>query len=285
MTKPDILHATSPTSTSQTLPLPADSGRAPSRTRDRIEIAETRQGNHRQHRAAATTAGFLYITGTVAGVLSMLVLAPVRDAVDPLAAAAGHSGSVVTGALLILVMGLALAFVPIVLFPVLRRVDEVLALGYVLLRGAVETVCYVLLALGLLLLAPISAAMTAGGDTASPSGVQFGNLLINADATNAVLALVFCLGAGLFYVLLFRSRIVPRWISIWGLIAIAFYLVADLLGMYGVLGAGDTPQVLMFMPLAAQEMVLAIWMIARGFRPAHAPATPEPTGETIGERR
>jgi len=59
----------------------------------------------RVHRAAATTAGILYITGTVAGVLSMLVIAPVRDARDPLAAAAENSGAVVSGALLILVMG------------------------------------------------------------------------------------------------------------------------------------------------------------------------------------
>jgi hypothetical protein len=64
------------------------------------------------HRAAASPAEILYITGTVAGVLSMLVTAPVRDARDPLAAAAEHSGAVVSGALLILVMGLSLAFVP-----------------------------------------------------------------------------------------------------------------------------------------------------------------------------
>ena len=86
----------------------------------------------REHKAAATTAGILYITGTVAGVLTAVVSAPVRDARDPLAAAAEHSGAVVTAALLVLVMGLSLAFVPVVLFPVLRRVDEVLAIGYLL---------------------------------------------------------------------------------------------------------------------------------------------------------
>jgi hypothetical protein len=46
----------------------------------------------REHKAAATTAGILYITGTVAGVLSVVVSAPVRDAGDPLAAATEHSG-------------------------------------------------------------------------------------------------------------------------------------------------------------------------------------------------
>ena len=165
----------------------------------------------------------------------MVVSAPVRDARDPLAYAVEHSGAVVTGGLLVLVMGLSLAFVPVVLFPVLRRIDEVLAVGYLIVRGAVETACYVVLAIGWLLLVPLGEAMAAGAGTASPAGVRVGNLVIDADATNAVLAarvLPWC--AVMFYVLLYRSRIVPRWISAWGLVAIPFYVAADLLAMYGV---------------------------------------------------
>jgi hypothetical protein len=227
----------------------------------------------REHRAAATTAGILYITGTVAGVLSIVVSAPVREGGDPLAAAAKHSGAVVTGALLVLVMGLSLAFVPVVLFPVLRRVNETLAIGYLVMRGAVETVCYVLLAIGWLLLVPLGEVISAGPGTASPAGVHLGSLVINFEAANAMLALVFCLGGAMFYLLLYRSRIVPRWITVWGLVAVLFYVSAVLLAMYAVIGANSSGQVLMFMPMAVQEMVLAVWMIARGFRPA-AVSTP-----------
>ncbi len=233
--------------------------------RDTAPVEHTR--SVREHRAAATTAGILYILGTVAGFLSFVVIAPVRDAGDPLAYAGEHAGTVTTGALLVLVMGLSLAFVPVVLFSVLRRVHEVLAVGYLVVRGAVETACYVILAIGWLLLVPLGEAMAAAPGTASPAGVRVGGLVIDADATNAVLTLVFCLGAGLFYVLLYRSRIVPRWISVWGLVAIPIYVAADLLAMYGVFAANGTGQVLMFMPMAVQEMVLAVWMIARGFRP------------------
>jgi Domain of unknown function (DUF4386) len=235
----------------------------------------------REHKAAATTAGILYITGTVAGVLSLVLSAPVRDAGDPFAAAAEHSGVAVTIALLVLVMGLSLAFVPVVLFPVLRRVDEVLATGYLVMRGAVETVGTVILAAGWLLLVPLGEAMSAGAGTASPAGVRLGSLVVDADAVNAVLALVFCLGATMFYVLLYRSRIVPRWIAVWGLVAIPVYVVADLLAMYSVIGANSSQQVLMFMPLAVQEMVLAVWMIARGFRPPAVPTTSEVRDGTL----
>jgi len=228
----------------------------------------------REHRSAATTAGILYIIGTVAGVLSMSASATVRGAGDPLAAAAEHSGAVVTGALLVLVMGLSLAFVPVVLFPVLRRVDEALAVGYLVIRGAVETVCYLLLAIGWLLLVPLGEVMSSGPGTASPAGVHLGSLPLNSEAVNAVLGLVFCLGGVMFYLLLYRSRIVPRWIAVWGLVAIPFYVAAHLLAMYSVIGANSSGQVLMFMPMAVQEMVLAVWMIARGFRPAAGPTAP-----------
>lgn len=229
----------------------------------------------RGDRAAATTAGILYIVGTVAGVLSVVVTAPARGAADSFAAGAQHSGGVVSGALLVLVMGLSLAFVPVVLFPVLRRVDEVLAIGYLIVRGAVETACYVLSAISLLLLLPLGEVMSAGPGTASPAGIRLGALLTEPAEVGAVLALVFCLGGVMFYVLLFRSRIVPRWIAVWGLAAIPFYVVAHLLVMYAVIGANSTALNLLVVPLAVQELVLAIWMIAKGFnQEPHFPPTP-----------
>ena len=191
----------------------------------------------REHRAAATTAGILYIIGTVAGVLSKVVATSRCTArTIRLPTPREHSGAVVTGALLVLVMGLSLAFVPVVLFPVLRRVDEVLAIGYLVVRGAVETACYVIFAISWLLLVPLGEAMAAGAGTASPAGVRLGNLVIDSVGASAVTALVFCLGAALFYVLLYRSRIVPRWIVSWGLVAIPFYVAAYVLAMYGVFG-------------------------------------------------
>jgi hypothetical protein len=239
--------------------------------------ADARSGNGgREHRAAATTAGILFIIGTVAGILSKVIAAfPVHDADDPLAYAANHSGTVATGALLVLVMGLSLALVAVVLYPVLRQVDEVLATGYLIIRGAVETTTYVIVAIAFLLLAPLAETMAAGPGTASPAGVRLGSLVIDSDGASVIMSLVFCLGAALFYVLLFRSRIVPRWITVWGLVGIPLYVAAYLLAMYGVVGISSAEVNLLCLPLGVQEMVLAVWMIARGFRPVAAANTPE----------
>jgi hypothetical protein len=230
----------------------------------------------REHRAAAMTAGILFIIGTVAGILSKAITSfPVHNADDPLAYAADHSGAVATGALLVLVMGLSLALIPVVLFPVLRRVDEVLATGYLIIRGAVEAGTYVIVAIAWLLLVPLAETMSAGPGTASPAGVRLGTLVIDSDGASVIMSLVFCVGAALFYVLLFRSRIVPRWIASWGLMGIPLYAAAYLLVMYGVVGIDSSVVNLLSLPLAVQEMVLAVWMIARGFRPAAVSNTPE----------
>ena len=92
--------------------------------------------------------------------------------------------------------------------------------------------------------------------------------MIDSEATSAVLTLVFCLGAVIFYVLLYRSRIVPRWIALWGLLGIPLYVAADVLAVYAVIAVDSTAQNLLFAAIFVQEMVLAVWMIARGFRPA-----------------
>jgi hypothetical protein len=239
-------------------------------------VQSARSGNRvREHRAAATTAGILYIIGTVTGILSkVLATIPVHNADDPLAYAANHSGTVATGALLVLVMGLSLAGVAVVLYPVLRHVDEVLATGYLIVRGALETTCYVIVAIAFLLLQPLAETMAAGPGTASPAGVRLGTLVIDSDGASVILSLVFCLGATLFYTALYRSRIAPRWITVWGLGGIPLYVAAYLLAMYGAVGINSAAVNLLCLPIFVQEMVLAVWMIARGFRPVAVSNTP-----------
>jgi len=156
----------------------------------------------------------------------------------------------------------------------LRRVDEVVATGYLIIRAGVETAVYVVVAIAWLLLEPLAKTMSAGSGTASPAGVRVGTLVIDSDGASAMLALVFCLGAVLFYVLLYRSRIVPRWITLWGFVGIPLYAAAYVLAMYGTIGGNSSAQNLLVVPLGVQEMVLAVWMIARGFRPAAVSTTP-----------
>lgn len=79
---------------------------------------------------------------------------------------------------------------------------------------------------------------------------------------------VFGLGALILYALLYRFRLVPRCISVWGVIAIFMHLATGFLIIFG-LASDDTQLVsLMNLPIFFQEMVTALWLIGKGFNPA-----------------
>jgi hypothetical protein len=78
--------------------------------------------------------------------------------------------------------------------------------------------------------------------------------MIDSDATSAVVqTVVFCLGAAIFCVLFYRSRIVPRWIALWGLVGIPFYVAADVLAVYAVIAVNSTAQNLLFAPILCRR--------------------------------
>jgi hypothetical protein len=95
-------------------------------------------------------------------------------------------------------------------------------------------------------------------------------VLAAREALGQVGVLAFALGATMYYWLFYRSRLVPRWLSAWGLIAIASLVVSVVLVVSGVAEPMSQPQVLLAAPIGVQEMVLAGWLIAKGFRRADA---------------
>jgi hypothetical protein len=220
------------------------------------------------HRKSATIVGVLYIIGTVAGILSLVSTAPIRDAQDYLLGVSANENQVILGALFVLTMGLALAMVPVVAFPVLREHNRVLALGYVVFRGALETVTHMATVVSWLLLLPLRQMYAQAGAADASTLRALGNVLFDANEIASVATIVFCLGALMFYSVLYQSRLIPRWLSGWGLIAVIPYVAADLLAVFGILDPMSTIQVVLELPLALQEMVLAVWLIAKGFNPS-----------------
>ncbi|MDR3470542.1 MAG: DUF4386 domain-containing protein [Devosia sp.] len=221
-------------------------------------------------RKAAAWIGVLYIIGTVGLVLSAVVTASVLSGSAYLAQVAAEPNRLALGALLMLVAGLALALVPVVFWPIGKRHNETLAMGYVVFRGALETVVYLGTALGWLLLI----ALSTEPDAALLAGFV---RTVETVAWDQLLAIPFVLGALMFYVVIYRYRLVPRWLSTWALVGAALYLVAPIGAMFGhSLGV--------FMgPLAVQEMVMAVWLIARGFDPVPTPRRElEPSSSRAG---
>lgn len=226
-------------------------------------------------RRTAAIVGVLFIIGTLAGFASGFFTKSSLQAPDLLASVAANANQVTVGALLILTMGLALALVPVLMYPILKRQNQPLAMGYVVFRGALETATYIITAVCILLLVPLSRAAAAGG-AVSTALQAVGTALIDPAATNNVTVLFFIPGALMFYSMLYRSRLIPRWISGWGIAAALPYLAAGLLVTLGVVRSGS--ETVLYMPMLVQEMVMAVWLIVKGFSPAALAAMPKEDG-------
>jgi len=99
-------------------------------------------------RRTALIVGVLYIIGTIAGILSLVFTGPILEEPDYLTRVSTNPNQIVIGALFVLTMGLALAMVPVMMFPILKRYNEALAVGYVVFRGALEAITDLALAIG-----------------------------------------------------------------------------------------------------------------------------------------
>ena len=214
----------------------------------------------------ARTMGILYILGTISGILSRVVTGHIQSAQDLLASISANGNPITLGALFVLTMGLALAMIPVIGYPVLRKRDEILALGYVVFRGALEAVFYIAIFVSWLLLLPLSQVYQAGSLEASNLRV-LANVLLEAKEIAVFGTIVFCLGGLMFYYLLFQSKLVPQWLSGWGFIALILGFAAGLLVMFGFFGPTSTISDVLQIPIFLQEMVLAVWLIVKGFNP------------------
>ena len=217
-------------------------------------------------RRAAAIIGVLYIVGTAAGLLSAIVGAPLLDGDDYLAQIAANPNQLALGAMFILIMGFSLALIPIVFWPIGRRYSERLATGYVVFRGAIETIVYLPEAFSWLLLIELSKQP----DQAMADMVQSAHTVFS----DQVFSFPFLIGALMFYSLMYRWRLIPRWLSGLGLVGLALGVVAPLTAMFDV-DLGFEPALLEVV-IFVQEMLLALWLIVRGFNLTEPTQSPRP---------
>lgn len=208
-------------------------------------------------RRIAITVGALYLIGDLAGILSVT-----------------FSDSTL-GAFLLLTMGLLLAMIPIVVFPVLKKLDETLAVGYVVFRSGLETFTYLASVVILLSLVNLSQLNVQAEFNTQISFLQGFDLSFSLIA-----AIVFPLGALMFYYLLYKSKLVPRWLSLWGLVTIPLYLATSFLIIFGVADASSTTVGVLRVPLGFQEIALALWLIVKGFNSRMLPSSNNHTDST-----
>ena len=208
-------------------------------------------------------AGILYIAGTVSGVLS---IAPAVDAPDYLINASANANQVLLGALFQFIMTIAYAGFAITLYPILRKHMESLAIGFLSFK-IIAAVLNIIGFISLLLLLSLSQEFVKAGTPSSSYFQTLGDLLRSGrDFANHVAMILAASVAGLmFYLLLYQTKLIPRWLALWGLLGTLFTVFASLLIMFDIIDIITTAYIALNLPLILLEMVLAIWLIAKGF--------------------
>jgi hypothetical protein len=172
------------------------------------------------------------------------------------------------GALFDLIMCAAISAIAVIIYPILKQDKESIAVGYAIAR-TIEVIIIIIGSIGLLSLVTISQDFETAGAADASHLQALGDLLI------VILDWVFLLGPVIAFSLtavvlnysFYQSKLVPRFISLWGLIGSIMMLSAGLFGMFG-LSISSPIFILLSAPIAVNEMVLAIWLIVKGFNPS-----------------
>lgn len=212
------------------------------------------------NKSTARIIGALFLTVMVSYIIGNSMLDPILSQQDVLNKISENKTQVLIGVLFELINGVAYIGIAVLAFTLLKQVNESLALAYVGFR-IVEFVMQIISDLSPLLLTSISQDLTSVG-TQDPSSFQaLGSfLLAQRYWANQMVFLTYGLGAVIFYYLLFQSRLIPRWLSVWGLIGAPLVIISVMLEIFGF-----NPPLIMGAQMGLNEIVLGIWLLTKGF--------------------
>jgi hypothetical protein len=165
-----------------------------------------------------------------------------------------------------LILAVSVTGIGVMMYPILKKHNEGLALGYVGLR-LIESICIIIASISLLSVLTLSQECSAGTFDATYYQ-SIGSLLLTLQNWSFEIGTLIFLGLGGLFLnySLYELKLVPRLLSVWGLIGAACVLLFGLLGLFG-LTADSITLNLLAAPIAVQEMVFAVWLIVKGFNP------------------
>jgi hypothetical protein len=219
----------------------------------------------RYYRKTSAIVGVLFIIATIASLATAPLLAPALEGPDYILKLPDIENNIMMAAMLEAILAISLVGIGALMFPILRKHSEGLGAAYVGIRlvEAVFIVFGTVCLLGMLSMGQDFAAGRLDGAGAQSVGA----LLMSLRGFSILFGTLIFLSLGglvLNYVL-YRSRLVPRWLSAWGLIGDVGILVYGIMGLFGTDTSSFDSTTLLAMPIAIQEMVFASWLIIKGF--------------------
>jgi hypothetical protein len=212
------------------------------------------------NKKTATMVGVLFLVATVTFMIGSGLIDSVLNSPEYLNNVYPDRTTVIVGMFFELINSVAVVGIAMLMFPILKQHNEAIALGYYGSR-IIESAILIVSVIGALILIPLSQEYITAGATGDSYYQTIGTLAIKGHDTAFELAmLVLGLGSLMFCYLLYTSKLIPRWISVIGLIGYVALLASSCLGIFGV----DVGMIL-YIPGALFEIIFPIWLIVKGF--------------------
>lgn len=218
-----------------------------------------------QNRSNAIIVGLLFIVATITNVIGNSVSKSIFDNPNFITLVSTNENQILLGALLVVVSAFASAGIAIWLYPIIKTGHEGMALGSVAFR-MIEGILYIGGVINVLLIFALGQEYVNAG---SPD-VSWFQTLGNVFLTNKVMVgelgvIAFTLGGLMYYIIFYQTKLIPRWLTAWGIITIVLTLITALMTIFNLTDSLSTIFIVLNLPLAIQEMVLAILLIFKGF--------------------
>lgn len=221
------------------------------------------------HRKTAIIVGVLFILAIVTLFIGEAFYRPILDSPDYLDKAFPNEITVIIGILIEFIGYLGLVLIPVLLFPIFRKHSESLAVGYVSFR-LFEVVLLTVAQINKLSLIKLSMDFlkSSAADVSyfQAIGNRINSVIYWINSDGLIYLIVYIIGALILYYALYKSRLIPRFLPVWGFIAAAALLIGTLLSTFGDISRALT--ILLVAPIALNELALSIWLIVKGFNPA-----------------
>lgn len=228
-------------------------------------------------KTTASMVGALILIATVTYMLGNGLLESILNAPDFLHGVYPNRTQVVTGALLQFIDAAVVAAIGILLFPLLRKYNETIALGYAGTR-IIECLLLLVAGIGSLSLTTLSQEYIQGGTLDASYGQALGTLVVAQSRLSFQIAMIALgLGSMPFCYLLYQSNLIPRSLSLLGFIGYLALFIGGLLELFNV-----NLSMIHYLPGGLFELIFPIWLIAKGFNPF--PVAAESTKTDITKR-
>lgn len=217
-------------------------------------------------RKTAIIVGILFLIATIVLIIGGVFSLGIYEE-DYLTVVSANESQVIFGAILEIVSTAAIVGIPIAMFPILKKYNESLALGYVGTR-IFEGLTIFINTIVLLTILSLSKEFVASSAPEAFFYSNFGTLLLAIrDWVSLLVDFSFPVGAVIFNYLLYKTSLTPRWLAFLGLVGGALWLSTTPVRMFGF-----SPEWMEFLaaPIAIQEMILAAWLIIKGFNTTKA---------------